>query len=61
MVRPTEGYGRARAKGDVLRKWWLWILLAVLVILVLGLIFGSGYRRGTPVGAPAGPVVVRAA
>ena len=42
-----------RAKGDVVRKWWLWILLVVLVILLLGLIFGSGYRRGTQVGAPA--------
>ena len=35
---------------------WLWILLAVLVILVLGMIFG-GYRKGTKLGAPA-PVAV---
>ncbi|MBE8525846.1 hypothetical protein ILP97_51655 [Amycolatopsis sp. H6(2020)] len=34
---------------------WLWILLAVLVILVLGMIFG-GYRKGTKLGAPAAPV-----
>ncbi|MGW4058236.1 hypothetical protein ACWEGE_08145 [Amycolatopsis sp. NPDC004747] len=37
---------------------WLWILLAILVILVLGMIFG-GYRKGTKIGAPAGPVAVR--
>jgi len=34
---------------------WLWILLGILAILVLGLIFG-GYRKGTKVGAPAAPV-----
>jgi hypothetical protein len=30
---------------------WLWILLAVLLVVVLGLIFG-GYRKGTKLGAP---------
>jgi hypothetical protein len=40
----------------VRKSWWLWILLAVLAVLVLGLIFGSGYRKGTKLGAPAGPV-----
>ena len=43
------------------KSWWLWILLVVLVILVLGLIFGTGYRRGTKLDAPAVPVVVRTA
>ncbi|MET8995700.1 hypothetical protein [Amycolatopsis sp. NPDC004169] len=38
---------------------WLWILLAILVILVLGMIFG-GYRKGTKIGAPAAPVAVLA-
>jgi len=38
---------------------WLWILLVVLVVLVLGMIFG-GYRRGTKLGAPAGPDTVAA-
>ena len=28
---------------------WLWVLLIVLAILVLGLIFG-GYRKGTKLG-----------
>ncbi|WP_370963945.1 hypothetical protein [Amycolatopsis sp. cg9] len=35
----------------------LWVLVIALVILVLGLIFG-GYRKGTKLGAPAGPAVV---
>ncbi|WP_410606631.1 hypothetical protein [Amycolatopsis sp. lyj-109] len=39
---------------------WLWILLAVLVILVLGMIFG-GYRKGTKLGAPAAPAAPVAA
>ncbi|WIX90569.1 hypothetical protein [Amycolatopsis sp. DG1A-15b] len=39
------------------KSWWLWILLAVLAVLVLGLIFGSGYRKGTKLGSPAVPVV----
>jgi hypothetical protein len=30
---------------------WLWVLLVVLAILVLGLIFG-GYRKGDKLGAP---------
>lgn len=36
---------------------WLWVVLAVFVILVLAMIFG-GYRKGTKLGAPAteGPV-----
>ncbi|MGW3996490.1 hypothetical protein [Amycolatopsis sp. NPDC004772] len=34
---------------------WLWILVAVLAVLVLGMIFG-GYRKGTKLGAPAAPV-----
>jgi hypothetical protein len=32
---------------------WLWVLLAILAILVLGLIFG-GYRKGEKLGEPAG-------
>ncbi|WP_329048566.1 hypothetical protein OG738_38970 [Amycolatopsis sp. NBC_01488] len=30
---------------------WLWVLLILLAILVLGLIFG-GWRKGTKIGAP---------
>ncbi|MEU0793383.1 hypothetical protein ABZ342_25200 [Amycolatopsis sp. NPDC005961] len=30
---------------------WLWVLLVILAILVLGLIFG-GYRKGEKLGAP---------
>ncbi|MEU8632096.1 hypothetical protein AB0C38_08015 [Amycolatopsis sp. NPDC048633] len=30
---------------------WLWALLIILAILVLGLIFG-GYRKGEKLGAP---------
>jgi hypothetical protein len=37
------------------RSVWLWLLLAVLVILLLGLLFG-GYRRGTRIGAPENTV-----
>jgi hypothetical protein len=38
--------------GNVVRKsLWLWVLLIILAILVLGLIFG-GYRKGTKLGAP---------
>jgi Na+/proline symporter len=33
------------------RSGWLWLLLIVMVVLLLGLIFG-GYRKGTKVGAP---------
>ncbi|MBE1495425.1 hypothetical protein H4696_002525 [Amycolatopsis lexingtonensis] len=41
-----------------MRKWWLWVLVIALVILILGLIFG-GYRKGTKIGAPASvPVAV---
>jgi hypothetical protein len=41
--------------GNVVRKsLWLWVLLIVLAILLLGLIFG-GYRKGTKLGAPAEP------
>ena len=49
--------------GSVVRKsLWLWVLLVILAILVLGLIFG-GYRKGTKLGAPAAPapVAVRSA
>lgn len=38
-------------RGDTVRKWWLWVLVLALVIIVLGLIFG-GYRKGTKLGAP---------
>ncbi|MDS0134276.1 MULTISPECIES: hypothetical protein [unclassified Amycolatopsis] len=34
---------------------WLWILVVVLAVLVLGMIFG-GYRKGTKLGAPVAPV-----
>jgi len=33
------------------RSIWFWLLVAVLIILLLGLIFG-GYRKGTPVSSP---------
>lgn len=33
------------------RSGWLWLLLIVLAVLLLGLIFG-GYRKGTKVDAP---------
>jgi hypothetical protein len=36
----------------VRRKLWFWLLVAVLVVLLLGLLFG-GYRRGTVVNAPS--------
>jgi len=36
----------------VRRSLWLWLLLAVLVVLLLGLLFG-GYRKGTVVNAPS--------
>lgn len=45
---------------------WLWVLLAILAILLLGLIFG-GYRKGEKLGSPgahepaAAVVVARAA
>ncbi len=42
----------------VVRKLWLWVLAIALVIVLLGLIFG-GYRKGTKLGEPAGPVVVQ--
>lgn len=43
----------SRRMGNVVRKsLWLWVLLIILAILVLGLIFG-GYRKGTKLGAPA--------
>ncbi|HEY4017906.1 MAG TPA: hypothetical protein VGM75_04430 [Pseudonocardiaceae bacterium] len=32
------------------RSIWFWLFIAVLVILMLGVLFG-GYRKGTPVGA----------
>ncbi|MFC0435455.1 hypothetical protein [Kutzneria buriramensis] len=34
------------------RSIWLWLLLAVLVVLLLGLLFG-GYRKGAVVNAPS--------
>lgn len=34
------------------RSLWLWLLLAVLAVLLLGLLFG-GYRKGTVVNAPS--------
>jgi len=33
---------------------WLWVLLIVLVVLLLGLIFG-GYRKGAKLGEPLEP------
>jgi hypothetical protein len=39
------------------RSIWLWLLVIVLLILLLGLLFG-GYRKGTPMGAPAVPAAV---
>jgi hypothetical protein len=35
----------------VRRSLWFWLLLAVLVVLVLGLLFG-GYRKGSVVNEP---------
>ena len=34
------------------RTIWFWLLVAVVVIVLLGLLFG-GYRKGQKVGAPA--------
>lgn len=34
------------------RSLWLWLLLAVLVVLLLGLLFG-GWRKGTVVNTPS--------
>ncbi|MFC0546178.1 hypothetical protein [Kutzneria chonburiensis] len=34
------------------RSIWLWLLLAVLAVLLLGLLFG-GYRKGSVVNAPS--------
>ena len=34
------------------RSLWFWLLLAVLVVLLLGLLFG-GYRKGTVVNGPS--------
>jgi uncharacterized protein YpmS len=36
----------------VRRSIWLWILLILLAIVILGLIFG-GYRKGIKTSAPA--------
>ncbi|HEX3783458.1 MAG TPA: hypothetical protein VHX38_27660 [Pseudonocardiaceae bacterium] len=33
------------------RSIWFWLFILVLVVLLLGIIFG-GYRKGTKVGAP---------
>ena len=33
------------------RSVWFWLLIAVLLVLLLGVMFG-GYRKGTPTGAP---------
>lgn len=43
------------------RSVWFWLLVVVLIILVLGLIFG-GYRKGTPInsGFPLVHSLVRA-
>jgi phosphate/sulfate permease len=47
-------------RGSFVRKSvWLWVLLAILAILVLGLIFG-GYRKGEKLGEPAAPEPVAA-
>jgi hypothetical protein len=32
------------------RSIWFWLLIAVLVVLLLGVMFG-GYRKGIPTGA----------
>ncbi|HEY0803869.1 MAG TPA: hypothetical protein VGD84_02345 [Pseudonocardiaceae bacterium] len=34
------------------RSVWLWVLLAVLAVILLGLLFG-GYRKGVKVGMPS--------
>ena len=39
------------------RTIWFWLLVAVVVIVLLGLLFG-GYRKGQKVGAPATPASV---
>jgi hypothetical protein len=33
------------------RSIWFWLLIVVLVVLLLGVIFG-GYRKGAKIGAP---------
>lgn len=42
------------------RSLWFWLLVAVLVVLLLGVMFG-GYRKGTPVGAHQDTVATRVA
>lgn len=37
------------------RSVWLWVLVVVVAVVLLGLLFG-GYRKGTKVGLP-GPVL----
>jgi len=37
--------------SGVRKSIWLWVLLIILAIVVLGLIFG-GYRKGDKLGAP---------
>jgi hypothetical protein len=37
--------------SGVRKSVWLWVLLIILAIVVLGLIFG-GYRKGDKLGAP---------
>jgi hypothetical protein len=34
------------------RSVWLWVLLVVLAVVLLGLLFG-GYRKGTKIGLPS--------
>lgn len=38
------------------RSIWFWLFIAVLIILLLGLIFG-GYRKGTPVSSLPAPIM----
>ena len=33
------------------RSIWFWLFIAVVLVLLLGVMFG-GYRKGTPAGSP---------
>lgn len=48
-----------RTRRTMRRSVWFWLFLAVILVLLLGILFG-GYRRGTPVdslGVPAATAI----
>jgi hypothetical protein len=42
------------------RSVWFWLFIAVVVILLLGLLFG-GYRKGSRIDSGVGPVITQLA